>query len=187
MQYFRISGLCVIKIMVFSGYRFVMFFITFFSVSSSKKDVASSIMRMLHGFNNALAMLIRWACPSESPLPPSPHGISSPFSELNTKLAHAAVSALTMSVSVVYSFPRIRLLFMVPFSNVFPCGTYEKLLRDKLVSDKRVVLLYISMHPFWGCRRESTSLIKVVFPLPVSPTIAVLLCGVKLYEKFSKI
>lgn len=140
-----------------------MFFITFFSVSSSKEDVASSIMRMLHGFNNALAMLIRWACPSESPLPPSPHGISSPFSELNTKLAHAAVSALTMSVSVAYSFPRIRLLFMVPFSNVFPCGTYEKLLRDKLVSDKRVVLYIFLCILFGGAGEKVQVLLKSFF------------------------
>ena len=48
------------------------------------------------------------------------------------------------------------------------------------------LLLYISISPLRGCISATSRRIKVVFPAPVSPIMAVLLPGVKSNEKLSK-
>ena len=65
----RTPGRCVVTIQVFSGAFSSIFFRSFFSVSSSSAEVASS--RRITGAlrSNARAMAIRCDCPSESPFP----------------------------------------------------------------------------------------------------------------------
>ena len=59
------------------------------SVVGSSDEVASSKIKTLPSANKARAMAMRCACPSESPSPASPQGVSNPFAFLYTKSAAA--------------------------------------------------------------------------------------------------
>ena len=62
---------------------------------------------------------------------------------------------------------------MVPLNKVFPCGTYEKYPRVPTVTGISAVSVCKNNLPFSGRTNASIKRMRVVFPFPVVPTIAV--------------
>ena len=149
------------------------------SVFLSSDALNSSSSIMLPGRSKPRATAMRCAWPSLRPSPHSPQRASNFNGRSLTKSAAAVCSASHICSSVASALPRSRLLRMVPLSRLLPWGTYTKFPRNSGAIGTRSVLLYKKISPAVGCSRESISLIKVLFPAPVSPTIAVRLPGLK--------
>ena len=120
----RAWGLWVIIIHVGLCERFLTDSITLNSVSGSKEEVASSSINIGFFLRNALAIPIRWACPSDIPVPFSPIIVSNPSSSLVIKSkAQASFVASIISDDDASSLPNLKLSEIVPENKVLPWGT----------------------------------------------------------------
>ena len=121
-----ISGRCVMKINVLPAAWAVSRSISRSSVSASSAELNSSSSRMRPGHSSPRAMAMRCACPSLSPAPPSPQGVSRPWGRVCTKSAAAVCNASCSCPAVAAGLPSSRLARIVPLNKLLPCGTNTK-------------------------------------------------------------
>ena len=123
----------------------------------------------------ARAIIIRCFSPPLTPYPSAPIRVFIPSGRLSIYSVRQAISRALSSLSLSYSSPNIILFLIVSENMKFSCITMpeaflmESALQTLMSSPPTVIC------PPTGLQNFSSSFISVVFPLPLSPTIAVIL------------